>query len=72
MTASGRRGELCQRILEALRDSPRTGADLAQITHRFSARLHDLRDQGFTILTTPLSEGKFLYTLTGDPERSGT
>lgn len=72
MTASGRRGERCQRVLEALRDAPRTGADLVSITHRFGARIADLRHQGFAILSTPLDGGQWLYTLTGDPERSGT
>jgi hypothetical protein len=66
MTATGRRGAMCQAVLDSLRDGPKTGDELVAITHRFSARIRDLRTQGMDILTTPLGGGRFLYTLKGN------
>lgn len=64
MNSTGRRNAMCQAVYDALVDGPKTGDELAAITHRFSARVCDLRKQGESILTTPLGGGSFLYTLT--------
>jgi hypothetical protein len=72
MNASGRRARSIQAVLDALRTGPKTSDELAVIcrTHRYSARVYDLRRLGFVILFTPLGGGKWLHTLTTDIERS--
>ena len=44
-------------ILEALRSGPKLNTELAAITHRFGARVHELRRMGWRIVTVPLSDG---------------
>lgn len=66
MTASGDRGRMCRAVLDALRDGPKTGDELVAITHRFGARIKDLRDAGHRILTTSLGGRRWLYTLTAE------
>ena len=72
MDASGRRAKSVAAVLAALRSGPKTSDELAVIcsTHRYSARIYDLRRQGFGILSTPLGGGRWLHRLTHDIERS--
>lgn len=65
MTASGKRSAKCEAVLAALRDGPKTGDQLIEWTgsHRFGARIKDLRDHGFVILSTPLGGWRWLYSL---------
>lgn len=55
-------------ILAMLRQRPRTGAELATVTHRFGGRLYDLRRAGCAI-TCDLDHktGVATYTLTHEP-----
>lgn len=55
-------------ILAMLRERPRTGAELATVTHRFGGRLYDLRRAGCTIdCDLNHRSGVATYTLTHDP-----
>jgi hypothetical protein len=50
-------------ILERLRIGPATNMELATITHRFGARLHDLRHAGFDYESARGAGGIFTYRL---------
>lgn len=56
-------------ILERLRQGPATNGELVGITHRFSARIWDLNQAGFTIeiIETDHASGMRRYALTNDP-----
>ena len=58
-------------VLKALRSGSKTSAQLAEVGGaRFSARLHELKNQGFVIEREPLSSGPRSpgrYTLTVEP-----
>lgn len=53
----------CAAILAALRDGPKTNAELAGISLKYTSRLSDLRKHGFTITASRLEGGTFLYRL---------
>lgn len=56
-------------ILAMLRAGPRTGSELATITHRFGGRLYDLRRAGCAIdCDLDHRTGVATYTLTHEPE----
>jgi hypothetical protein len=46
---ANRRDNTAQRILARLAQGPATSIELARITHRFSARIYDLRKRGHQI-----------------------
>lgn len=54
------------RILKHLKKHRKaTGRDLSRFCHRFGARLHDLREEGYIIETERLKDGLFSYTYKG-------
>ena len=57
----------CLAVLERLRQGPATTMELIPISTRFSARLHELRKQGWIIETDRIDKasGVSLYTLKG-------
>jgi hypothetical protein len=62
-------GPFQQAVYDALRRAGKAGAstrDLALITHRFSARIHDLRAAGYAIEGDPDERGNYRYYLIGD------
>lgn len=63
VTDSGRRGGQCAAILAALRAGPKTNAELAAISMKYTSRLSDIRKSGHTIRATPLGDGVWLYRL---------
>jgi len=59
----------CRAVLLLLRGGPRTGAELAAITHRFGGRIYDLRGAGCTIdCDHDPASGRAVYTLRHEPE----
>lgn len=55
-----------ERILELLLDGEwHTNLELSKITHRFSARLYDLRREGWIIERIHLDRGIWAYRLAG-------
>lgn len=54
---------LCRVVLERLQTGPAYSHELATITHRFGARLADLREAGYDIQTQRLPGGVYLYSL---------
>ncbi len=63
-TEEGRRATNAQRIIERLRIGPATGNELDAIAgRRYSARIWELRRQGFRIETERLSASQFVYRL---------
>jgi hypothetical protein len=51
-------------ILNLLSDGQAHSAkELIAITHRFSAAIHTLREQGHNIETIPMSHNEFVYQL---------
>ena len=64
---SGRRHLMVDRVLERLRLGPATSRELGEITHRFSARVYDLRQQyGKTIITRRAKGGAYIYELAAE------
>ncbi len=64
LNASGRRHLMVSRVLERLKQGEATGPELTAITHRFGARIHDLREHyGCRIITTNAGRGVFKYRL---------
>ena len=52
------------RILRALLDGPKYNIELTEIGLRYTARIKELRDMGYTIRTgNRLKDGRVLYTL---------
>lgn len=64
LNRSTRRVKHATRVLESLMAGPQTSADLSRISHRFGARIHDLRRLGYRI-TTRIAGGTATYTLEG-------
>jgi hypothetical protein len=62
-----RLGKQSAAILAMLREGPRTNVELARVTHRFGARIHDARRAGFRIETKARGDGSGLvdYRLVG-------
>lgn len=59
-------------ILLTLRAGPMTGSSLALITHRFGARIWDLRKAGCSIdCDHDPASGRAIYTLRHEPEGLG-
>lgn len=60
---TGQRGQIYQRLLRG----PATNAELAAITHRFGARLKELRDGGINVVITEndRSTGRVTYAIAG-------
>ena len=54
------------RILALLRTRPRTNTELNRVAFRYSARLHELRRDGYIINTERVKEGVFRYSLGED------
>ena len=51
-------------ILEMLqRGGPVSSTELMQVTHRFSARIHDLRGRGYQIEVEKKDDGTSIHTL---------
>lgn len=67
VTASGRRGSQCDAILAALRAGPKTNAELAAISLKYSGRVSDLRAQGHHIRAHSMGAGVWLYRLSPAP-----
>lgn len=57
----------CRQILTALQAGDRSNRELAGITHRFSARIYDLRKHGYTIreVHKDTTTGLRIYRLEG-------
>ena len=54
-------------ILQILqRGGPVSSTELKQITHRFSARIHDLRERGYQISVEKQADGTSIHTLKGE------
>lgn len=54
------------RILARLREGPLTCTEaLAMGCRRLAARIYDLKQHGYLVLTTPLAGGDCLYSLIG-------
>lgn len=53
------------RILEMLREGPKTNVEMATVTPRYGARIHDLRKAGYQIVKArvPGGHGVFQYRL---------
>ena len=66
--AKGRLSRQCREVLDMLRIRPRTNAELAAITHRFGARIWDLRKAGYGIIALERDHatGLVLYKLAHD------
>ena len=63
-TEDSRRATNAQRVLERLRKSTATGDELDALAgRRYSARIWELRRQGFRIETERLSASQFVYRL---------
>lgn len=60
---SGRDVNHRDRILALLRDGPKTGNELAEVTRRYSARIKELRTAGHRILSVNLGGGTWLFKL---------
>lgn len=57
------RGTHAYAVLSRLLEGPATTADLCAITHRFSARVCDLRKLGHDITTEVQADGTAVFTL---------
>jgi len=53
------------RILARLREGPASNVELNAIAFRFGGRIHELRHEGYTILTEHGLGGRCTYTLIG-------
>lgn len=53
-------------VLNRLEQGPATNMDLVEITHRFGARIKELRDAGFCIDKERGDGGIWIYTLGSD------
>ena len=61
-----------EEVLSALRTGAKTNMELAAISHRFGARICDLRKAGYTIATIPLRDGTGRVTYRLLPGRGGS
>lgn len=53
----------CQEILAALKQGPKTNAELAGIALKYTSRLSDIRRAGYKIKATHTGGGTYTYTL---------
>lgn len=53
-------------LADALRDGPKTNIQLIMISHRFGARLHELKGAGFLWTRRPLGNGVHEYRMIRD------
>jgi len=61
-----RRDNAKTRVLDKLRTHSRvTNLDLNKISHRYSARIHELRQEGHVVQTLPLGKGVVAYIYKG-------
>ena len=58
-----KRNTMCWKILEALRNGGSTNFQLATITPRYGARIHDLRENGYNIVTTVKEDSLVEYRI---------
>ena len=63
-----RLSQQCEAILAALRERPRTNAELAAISLKYTSRVSDLRAAGYRIDCERQEGGTFVYRLL-TPER---
>lgn len=56
----------CHAIADRLRSGPATNLQLIMISHRFGARLHELKGAGFLWKRTPLGQGVHEYRMVRD------
>lgn len=61
-----------EEVLSALRTGAKTNMELAAISHRFGARICDLRKAGYNIATIPLRDGTGRVTYRLLPGRGGS
>ena len=63
MNESTRRETAKDRVLTRLFEGPATNAELNTICFRYGARIKELRDRGYNILTERVGKGAFSYRL---------
>lgn len=51
------------RILEMLRERPRTNAELAAVSLKYTSRCSDLRKAGYRLVCARMNDGLTVYTL---------
>lgn len=56
----------CHAIADALREGPKTNLQLIMLSHRFGARLHELKRAGFLWTKTGKGQGIYLYEMIRD------
>lgn len=56
----------CHAIADRLRKGPATNLELIMISHRFGARLHELKLAGFLWKKTGKGQGVYLYEMIRD------
>lgn len=56
----------CHAIAARLREGPATNLDLIAVSHRFGARLHELKRAGFLWTRKPLGQGVHQYRMVRD------
>jgi biotin operon repressor len=53
-----------KRVLEILSDGqPHSAKELATVSHRFSAAIHSLREDGYEIETIPVAHNDYVYQM---------
>lgn len=53
-----------QRVLEVLSDGqPHSAKELAAVSHRFSAAIHSLREDGYVIETIAVAHNDYVYQM---------
>jgi hypothetical protein len=55
------------KVLARLRQGPATNVELNAICFRYGGRLHEMRENGLTILTQRHHNGIYVYTLKEQP-----
>lgn len=58
-----RRESAKTRVLDRLLKGPASNVELNAICYRYGARLKELRDQGYNIITESVSRGEYRYIL---------
>lgn len=56
----------CHAIAARLREGPATNLDLIEVSHRFGARLHELKRAGFLWTRKPVGRGVHEYRMIRD------
>lgn len=65
--STDRKPTQAERILATLEQGSATSIDLNKICYRYSARLYDLRKQGYVIKDRRLKQGVWEYSLVKEP-----